>query len=220
MDYQAFLRKYFSWFVTPFTKVLGKIEWKQKKPLTDADRAVVMEMLKKNYYIIATRRGNHLSTFAISLANFVVSGKFSYWSHVLMNTEDEVQSPDDFRLIEATNAGSTFSSFEQVFGGVGSKPQAPDAVALLKPKSMEIEEWTAVLDKAKTQTGKPYDTLFDLADDLAVSCVELIRNILKANPNYDTDFAEFEKMINKAKNLTPQMFCDCPDFEVVFEIRK
>ena len=40
------------------------------------------------------------------------------------------------------------------------------------------------------------------------------------DPDYYTNFANFEKLIAERKNLTPQMFYECPDFEVVFEIRR
>jgi hypothetical protein len=39
-------------------------------------------------------------------------------------------------------------------------------------------------------------------------------------PNYNTRFAEFEKMVAKKKRLTPDMFVDCSDFEVVYKIRR
>ena len=219
MGVQDFIRKCFGPAFSWVANTIGKINWTQKHPITEAEKAIIMEMLKKDYYIIMTRHGNHLSTYAISLGNFLVRGKFSFWSHVLMNLEDEAQSPDDFRLVEAVGAGSRFATFEDVFGDL-SGLDAPDAAALLKPKNMSLDEWTHVLDNAKTQAGKPYDTLFDLADDTKVSCVELVRDALMASPTYEQDFAEFEAMIKKAKNLTPQMFYDCPDFEIAFEIRK
>jgi hypothetical protein len=210
---QDFLRKYFGWLVNWLSTAIGKVNWKQKRPLSADDKAMIMEMLKHDYYIIATRHGNHLSTYAISLAGFLGTGRWSTYGHVLMNMEDEVQSPEDFRLVEAIGTGSRYSTFEEVFGDA-------DGVCLMKPKSMSADHWTNVLDKAKTEVGKPYDTLFDLATDTAVSCVELVRDALMGEPHYAEDFPNFEKMINKIKNLTPQMFRDCPDFNVVYEIRK
>lgn len=128
-----------------------------------------------------------------------------------MNVEGDVVSDTDFRLVEAVGVGVKYSGFAQVFDVQG--------VCLMKPKSMSLDAWTAVMDKAKTQLGKPYDTIFDLKEDTHLSCVELVRNALMAEPNYERDFAHFEKMITSSKNLTPQMFRDCPDFEVVYEIR-
>jgi hypothetical protein len=84
---------------------------------------------------------------------------------------------------------------------------------------MTLEDWTLAIDKAKTETGKPYDTIFDLANDKALSCVEVIRVALQATPDYAENFAEFEKMIGKTKQLDPQMFLECSDFEVVWEVR-
>jgi hypothetical protein len=126
--------------------------------------------------------------------------------------EDEVKADDDFRLVEATGNGVNYSPFELVFEVHG--------VVLLKPKNMSVDHWTLVMDKAMTEIGKPYDSLFDLKNDNALSCVELVRTALMAEPNYYTNFANFEEMIRKRKNLTPQMFYECPDFEVVYEIRK
>jgi hypothetical protein len=73
----------------------------------------------------------------------------------------------------------------------------------------------------KEDIGKPYDALFDLLDDSEMSCVELVRDALKKdNREYEKLFPEFEKSIAEKKNLTPQMYRDCPEFEVVLEIRR
>lgn len=144
-----------------------------------------------------------------------------------MNLEDTAFNMKDFRivdvdttisttahervLIEAVGAGTHITPFNSVFDC--------HAVALLKPKSMTLEKWTSVLDKARSELGKKYDTLFNLADDKEVSCVELVRSILMAEPNYAVDFAIFEAMIKKHGNLDPQMYYECSDFEVVFEVR-
>jgi uncharacterized protein YycO len=210
---QEFLRKYFGWLIDCLSTLIGKINWKQKQPLTKADMDVIAAMLELDYYIITTRHSNHLSLYAISLAGFLTTGKWSSYGHVCMNLEDTVDSKADFRIVEAVGVGSKYSTFEEVFGDA-------DGICLLKPKAMTVDHWTDVLDKARTEVGKPYDTLFDLANDKAVSCVELVRDALMGEPHYKEDFPEFEKMIGKINNLTPQMFRDCPDFEVAYEIRK
>jgi hypothetical protein len=190
---------------------IGKIHWGYKDGLTEDELAKIRKMLKPNYYIILTHRDNHLSTWFVGLASWVVTGKWSYWAHALMNLEDEVKSDDDFRLIEATGAGTHYSSFEDVFKVHG--------VVLLKPKNMTLKKWTAAMDKAKTSLGKPYDSLFDLKNDQRVSCVELVRSALMATEDYETNFANFEAMIKSQKNLTPEMFYNCPDFEIAYEVR-
>jgi hypothetical protein len=192
---------------------IGKINWTSKKVATAEELKTVHDKLISNYYIIMTRHNGHLSTYAISLAHFLLTGRWGYYGHVLMNLEDTVDNDDDFRLIEAIGTGVTYSPFNRVLDAqCGS-------VALLKPKSMSLEYWTTVLDRAKTELGKPYDTLFDLSNDRALSCVELVRVALQKEPNYATDFANFESMIVKSKNLDPQMFYECPDFEIVYEFR-
>jgi Permuted papain-like amidase enzyme, YaeF/YiiX, C92 family len=191
--------------------LIGKINWEAKKTLSEDQSNTIKKLLISDYYIILTRRSTHLSTFFIGLANFILKFKWGYWSHVLMNTEDEVKTDSDFRLLEATSVGVKFTPFEHVFN--------LQAVALLKPKYMELSAWTKVLDKAKTKLGTPYDTIFDLANDQEVSCVELVRVALMAEDNYAENFKHFEEMIKKSKNLTPQMFFECDDFEIVYEAK-
>jgi hypothetical protein len=191
---------------------LGKVHWRATKQLNEHQVAAIKGLLKDNYFVILTHRSNHLSSYTISLANFLLTGKFSYWSHALMNLEDEVKTDDDFRFVEAIGKGVTISPFSSVFD--------VDGLCLMKPKHMPLEDWTAVLDKAKSELGKPYDTLFDLASDKYLSCVELVRTALMAgDPLYHEHFANFEALISKDKNLTPEMYYTCGDFEPHLEIR-
>jgi len=205
----TFFQKVQIWFI----ELLAKVHWKQKDSLTADDDAMLKEWFAKDYYIIASRRGNYLTTFFIALGNWFLTGRWGFYSHVLMNLEDEVVTDDDFRFIEATGKGTHYSTYYEVFHKV-------DAVALIKPKNMPIEEWTEALDAIKVYLGAPYDNLFDLKNNLEINCVELIRLALLHTPNYETRFAEFEKMIAKKKKLTPDMFTECSDFEVVYSIKR
>jgi len=200
---------------TKIVNCIGKIHWKTKKVLTDAEKQHIRELLKDNYYIIVTRHDGSLSSYAIAASHLVLTKfkKIVYYAHVLMNTEDFVATDDDFRFIEAVRAGVKYSSFYDVFDYQCS------SVALLKPKSMTIEDWTLALDKAKSYLGRDYDTLYNLLDDTKLSCVELIRDALRADPDYNKNFACFESMIKDATNLDPHMFYECHDFEVVYEVR-
>ena len=205
-----------SYIKDAISDTIGKIYWKpsERKVLNDSELDVVRQKLKDNYFIIATRHPGNLSSYAIAFAHFVLTGRRGYYAHVLMNMENIVNTDADFRFIEATGEGVHYSGWSEVFDPrIGS-------VALLKPKALSLDEWTKVLDNARTHLGKPYDTLFDLSNENALSCVELIRSALKAEPNYATDFANFERMITKSRNLTPQMFYECEDFEVVYEVRR
>lgn len=211
-----------------FVTIIGRVSWPSWKQISNDDRAKIHDLLVDNYFIILTRHSSHLSTYSIAFADWCLTGKFGYWAHALLNLEDQVQSDKDFRLvemhtvidnnpqqrdlIEATSVGVHFSPFEDVFVGI-------QGVALLKPKCMTLAEWTGALDAAKVYLGRPYDTLFNLADDQQLSCVELVRDVLKTRPNYAEEFKNLEAFIAKYKNLTPQMYYDCGDFEVVFEAR-
>lgn len=203
----------FAKVVNAISLTIGKINWKTKRILTDQEVSTVKEKLKKDYYIILTRHSGHLSAYAISLAHLFLSGKIGYYGHALMNLEDEVTGDGDYRFIEATGTGVHYSSFDEAIDSQTS------AVALLKPKALTLREWTDVMDYAKTQLGKPYDTLFDITNDKALSCVELVRVALQIMPTYEQDFADFEARIKKGKNFDPETFRECTDFEVVWEVK-
>ncbi len=208
MSFTSVKNKVVAWFIL----TIGKIEWKTKDTLTEAEHEMIRHLLVSDYYIILTHRKNHLSTFFSSMANFFLSGKWGYWSHALMNMEDEVMSDKDFRLMEAVGKGVVYTPFAEVFNVHG--------VCILKPRNLSVEKWTAILDKAKVQLGKPYDTLFNIVDDNNLSCVELCRAALMGEPDYATDFAAFEALIKKRhNNLSPDMFYGLDDFEVVYEVR-
>lgn len=193
-------------------QLIGKINWNVGEyKVTPEEHAHMRSLLEKNYYIVLTRHDGHLSTFSVNLAHWVLTGRWGYYTHALMNLEGAVKNDSDFRLIEANGVGVHYSNFKDVF--------SCDSIALLKPKSMDIELWSYVLDKVQTHVGKPYDSLFDLTQDQRFSCVSLIRNALMAYPNYEINFANFEDMVKRANNVDPNMLYNCPDFEVVWETR-
>ena len=204
---------FFKKVASKISTIIGKISWHTRKTISLDERDLIRKMLVDNYYIILTRHGGHLSTYAIGMAHWFISKQPGYYGHALINLEDEVKTDYDFKFIEATGEGVHYSGFNQVFD------EQVSSVCLLKPKGMTIEKWTAALDKARCYLGRPYDTLFELADDKSLSCVELVRNALGGDPSYADDFADFERLIYQYKNLTPQTFMECTDFEVAFEIR-
>lgn len=207
----------YDWFVL---KVISPFQWGAIKALfnggvywelTEQEHDHIRRLLVKDYYIILTRRKTHLTTYLIAIGNLIKTRKFGYWSHALMNLEDEALEDHHFRFIEAVGKGVSYTTFMGVFDC--------DSVALLKPKHFSIEEWTDIMDKAKEYYGRPYDTLFNIANDNKLSCVELVRQALKACPEYEVTFQKFEEMIAKARSLTPDMFYSCSDFEIVWETR-
>lgn len=217
------------WYETPYYKAFGrimdvvtKINWCSIRALfnngvywslTEADHDYLRKALSKNYYIVCTARKCHLTTFLIRAVSSLRGSSVPFYSHVLMNVEGDAPVLDsDFKLIEATGRGVHYSTFMQIFNC--------DSVALLKPKNMSLEDWTAALDGAREQYGKPYDDLFDLMDATHLSCVELVRQALMKVPNYAEKFPHFEAMISKERNLTPQMYYDCPDFEIAWDVKR
>jgi len=210
---KSFFRRLLGWITTAVVGLINLIRWKQKDPVSDEDLSKIREMLTKDYYLICVRSSNLLSAWMVGLTDWWMTGKFGFYAHCLMNLEDEVQSDDDFRLVEATpRHGVSYNSFRKVFKNASS-------VALLKPRTFSMEEWTKVMDRAKGYVGSKYDTLFDFARDNKLSCIELIRDALKADPNYNTNYANFEALLKKYGKITPNMLYDCPDFEIVFEVR-
>jgi hypothetical protein len=212
-------------FRTLGSKIIPLISWIKWDPikalfndgkywtLDDSDWAYLQYALSEQYYVILTRNDTHLSTYLVELGNLITTGKFGHWSHALMNLEgDDPKTKADFKLMEATGPGVHYSTFEEVF--------RCDSVALLKPAALTHAEWTEIMDRLLDQEGKEYDNLFDLANDSKLSCVELVRVALMALPDYAVKFAHLEKMIAEYGNLTPEMFYECPDFEVVWEVRR
>lgn len=191
--------------------IIGICNWTLKNPLTTSELAAVNALLVPNYYIILTRNNNHLSSYMIGLSDLYLEHKMGYWGHALMNVENQVINDTDFKFVESIASGVQYATFAEV--------TAVNSIAVLQPKNMPIADWTAVLDKAYADIGKPYDLDFDLNQTAVFSCVELVRNALMADPTYTTNFANFEATVQKYGRITPQMLYDCSDFEVVYEVR-
>lgn len=213
-----FLNKIYAWFVLRVISV-AKWDWlvglfhKGKYwSLTPEDWGKIHLLLRDDYCVVLTRRKTHLTTYLISIANLLKTGKFGYWSHALLNVEESVKDVEDFKLVEATGSGVHYSKFNEVFDC--------DSVCLLKPKGFTSEDWTETFDDVLKNLGKPYDVFFNIYDEGKLSCVELVRNALMSADDYSKNFSDFENMIKKTKNLTPDMFYNCKDFEVILEIRR
>lgn len=217
MNYKALWYKGF----TKLAQVISNTNWCPFRSLfnngvywslTEQDLDYIRRELKTNYFIINTATSCHLSTHLIRIMSRINGSKDAFYSHVLMNTEDGATIDNDYKLIEATQKGVHYSTFMEVF--------ACDAVALLKPKNMALEDWTAAIDAERSKDGLPYDNVFDLLDDTHMSCVELVLDAIKNVKDYENKFPNLLEMIKRDGNLTPQMFRDCPDFEVHWEVRR
>ena len=93
-----------------------------------------------------------------------------------------------------------------------------DAHTLEESKALLLKQPMAqrIFPEGKDALGRPYDDLFDLADDTHQSCVEVVLQALKA-ADYHNDFQHLEAMIRSKGNLVPEMYRLCPDFVVAFE---
>ena len=181
--------------------------------LKEEDHDKIRKLLKENYLVVLTRRKSHLTTYLIQLVSWLATRKSSHYAHALMNVEGDIQNNIDFKLIEATAPGVHYSTFMQVFDC--------DSVALLKPRGVSLEDWTAVLDIVKGQYGYQYDNLFDITDEKNVSCVEMIYQGIKHLTAYKDRFPNLVRLLEETGNdLTPQMLYDCNDMDVVFEVRR
>ena len=207
------MSKYQTWWYKIYNTIAAlpsRIYWSRQHKITDAARDEIAQKLAAGYYIILTGSSTHLSSVIVSFLTWIKTGRWGRYSHVLMNC-DNITDPNNrggFKFVEATARGVHYSTFDEVF--------ACDRVCLLTPTMVSNEEWTRVIDTLLKQLGRPYDDLFDLADDTHQSCVEVVLQALKA-ADYNNDFRHLEAMIRSKGNLVPEMYRDCPDFVVAFE---
>lgn len=185
--------------------------------LTQEDWLTIRNQLNQGYYIILTRRSTHLTTYLIGLAHFALTGRWGYYSHALCNVEkfpdaDPLVFFTDFRFMEAISKGVVYSNWFDIFNC--------EAVCILKPKYYTQEEFDSCVDKIYDDLNKQYDKRLNVHDGANMSCVELARERMIHLPDYAEKMRVFEYMIKSEKNLTPQMFRECPDFEVVLEIKR
>lgn len=206
--------------------ICAAIEWSGLKyfltgkghNLTLEDWFDIRDQLNNGYYIILTRRNTHLTTYGISLAHFALTGKFGHYSHALCNVEPlkkaigPLEFFTDFRFMEAIKKGVIYSNWFKVFDC--------DSICILKPKYYTQEEFDSCVSSIYDDLGKQYDKRLNVHDMSQMSCVELARERMLHLPDYHEKMRVFEYMIKNEKNLTPQMFRDCPDFEVVLEIKR
>lgn len=190
--------------------------------LLPEDREHARRLMAHAPYLWVSRRRTHFTSYLISTADFLlalktwVNSKFKgkrprwgYWTHAFI-------SGTDFKVIEAVACGVQEAYFDRVFDC--------DSIACLVPSFSNDEEWAEVsklvIELAHKQIGKKYDTIFNIADDSELSCIELVRVALMAVPQYALKFKDFEEMIQLYKNVTPQMLFESKSFRVVWEVRR
>lgn len=218
MNYNSIWYKAFNFVVS----IIANIEWSKLKglfrngryyDLTDADHEAIKAILAKGNYIILINRKTHLTTYLISILSLLKTGRVASYTHALMNLDvGNSKTGDGFDLMEATGKGVHYSSFMEVFDC--------DSVCILQPRNMHPEDWDLVMIGLSEQLGKLYDDVFDLEDSSRVSCVEMCLDALRKLPCFNEDFPNLSTSIKKIGNLTPQMYYDCQDFRIVYEVRR
>lgn len=202
--------------------VLSVVNWDRPRELITGRRynldvddwCKIAKELDRGYYIILTYRKSHLSSYAVQLGHFALTGKFGDYSHALCNIEPDknINGFDDFKFIEAIGKGVVCNDWHDTMN--------VDRICILKPKYYTQEEFDSCVTEIYDEIGKKYDKRFKYNDPKNRSCVEIARERMIHLPDYFTKMRVFEYMIQNEKNLTPQMFRDCPDFEVVLEIKR
>ena len=201
------------------TRFISKINWRGVRSLFNNGRGsdvIYSEqrdaelLLRDDNYFILTEHKTYLSTYFIRFMTWVKTGKWPRYCHILMNVEvDIVTDKEGFDLMEATNSGVHWSTFDDVF--------TCDNFCILKAKNVLASEWATIMIGLNKQYGKSYDDFFNIKDSSHVSCVEMCLLSLKELPDFELRFPNLAKMVKDVGNLTPQMYRDCLDFEVVYE---
>ncbi len=193
--------------------------------LTSEDRDKCKDLMESARYIWLSRRKTHLTTYLISLADFALGIiqwikrkqafpklNFSKYTHAFFNIDDDL-------LLEAIGKGVIESYFDDVFDC--------DWICAAKISGLHDHEWEAISIRMASnglkQLGKKYDTIFNLDSDNELSCIELIRVMIVeaiGNDRYAETMMDFQSLIQKSGNLTPQMLRDSNSFEVILEIKR
>lgn len=197
--------------------LIPKIKWngiRKKyfdwKPTGEMWEFLLTYKLDQGYYIILTEDRGSLSSWGVKILHYLIHLQWPRYTHALVNVESTTAT--NYVFLEAINKGVVFQEYGEIF--------KCDSVVFLKPRYYTQEEFDATVAEIYSEVGKDYDINFKHDDDKDLSCVEIARQRMKKLPDYEEKMRVFEHMIKYKKNLTPQMFRDCPDFEVILEIKR
>lgn len=210
-----------------FVKWCGKIEWTSKDAvMSKVDQDRIWALLSQNHYLILTWRSNHLSSYAIAAAHFLLgvwrwirmggrapAPKFARYGHAAFNVErtDRPDVSEDFELVEAIGKGVIISPFDKVFNC--------KRAVLLEP-TIPPHSWQSLADRGLDRLGAEYDFNFDLTQDKKLSCIELVHFMLKGDVDFDIKYEDLSHEIHMFQNrLDPQMYRDSKCFRVVYETK-
>lgn len=200
--------------------IVGRLNWTGLKyffqgrefDLTDEDIETACDYLLADRYIGLGWRKTHFTSYLIAIGHFILTGRWTLWSHAWANIDDETKDPFRMRIYESVAVGAKISRFWNVLN--------VDAVALLRPKHLSAEQWekvnTAIVSAISRKTK--YDIFANEEDHSEVNCVELVvMAILEAAPDA---LPGTSAMMKKTKALTPPMLYESGDFDIVWEVRR
>jgi hypothetical protein len=205
---------------------MSTVTWKSKdSQMAEKELETIKFHLALNHYIILTWRSNHLTSYTISFAHYMLGlwakirmpgtmpwPKFARYSHSCINIErtDDPRVSEDYEILESLAAGVKVSPFDEVFNC--------KRVVLLEP-NIPAELWQNLVERGLDKLGTMYDLDLDLNQTDRLSCIELVVYILKGYEFYNERFADILNDIYLYKNLDPQMLRDSPSFRVVYETK-
>lgn len=189
---------------------IGSIRWDfRKKDFKKHQHDILLETIKEGNYLILTKNKYTLSALVVSILSYIKTKEWPDYTHILISFKRE---NGKVGFVEATKNGVHYSDYKMITD--------VSNICVIAPISINDKEWQKVLYKVEKQIGKKYDNLFDLNDNERLSCVELVRFSLQALHDYYDNFKCIENKIEKYGNLTPQMFRDSSDFNVILEMKK
>lgn len=205
---------------------MSTVTWKSESSLmSNEDLENIKNLLAKNHYIILTWRSNHLTSYTISFAHYMLGlwakirmpfvqpwPKFARYSHSCMNIEktDDPRVSEDYEILESLAAGVKISPFLEVFNC--------KRAVLLEP-AIPPDQWQALVERGLDRLGAMYDLDLNLNQDVKLSCIELCVYVLKGYAEYNNHFQDIADDIHKFQNLDPQMLRDSKSFRVVYETK-
>ncbi len=200
------------------TRVISSINWDWgrkmlggKYQVTDAEKDYIRDLLRIQPCFILIENRSFLSGYLVRMLSWLTTGKWVKYTHVLMNFDVGLGShPDGFLLIESTNSGVHFSTFDHVF--------ECDNVCLTTVDLTHFE-WLQVRMGLAKQLGKSYDDWFDLQDNTHVTCVEMCWDALDELDNRDEVFPTFVQKIARYNQINPEDFRDSDEIILIYETK-
>lgn len=185
--------------------------YKNPSYISLSDKEEIKKLIQEENYIFLTFDPYSFSGMFVIFGTLVKTGRIPEYTHALINLD--LDPEDEYEFVEATSLGVNPSSFEYALGKAKK-------VCILRFKNYQTNVIKLGVEHVRKNIGKGYDFGFNLSDSSKMTCVELVWDLIKTFPDYEEKCKFLKFLIEYEGQLTPQMFRDCPDLEVVLEIKK